>query len=116
MSADPHIPVRPAPAESPAVAVEHSSPNPVPTQRTGLGLWLHRFAMLVLVFGCAGVGVLLVILPWSPQWTNNSLLWGLPQWQAFFANSFVRGVCTGLGILDLWIGFSEAVHYHEERP
>jgi hypothetical protein len=31
-------------------------------------------------------------------------------------NGFVRGVCTGLGLLDLWIGFAEAVHYHEEKP
>jgi len=27
----------------------------------------------------------------------------------------VRGLCSGLGILDIWIGFSEAIHYHEEK-
>jgi hypothetical protein len=31
------------------------------------------------------------------------------------ASGFVRGVCTGLGVLDIWIGFSEAIHYHEDK-
>jgi hypothetical protein len=26
----------------------------------------------------------------------------------------VRGIVTGLGILDLWLGISEAVHYREK--
>jgi hypothetical protein len=25
-------------------------------------------------------------------------------------------LCSGLGLLDIWIGFWEAVHYQEERP
>jgi hypothetical protein len=116
VSADSHMPVKPAPVESSAVAVAQSPPEAGELQRAGFALWLHRFAILLLVFGCATVGMLLVILPWSPTWTSNSLLWGSPGWQAFVANSFVRGVCSGLGILDLWIGFSEAVHYHEGIP
>jgi hypothetical protein len=59
------------------------------------------------------MGVLLVILPWSLQWTDNHLLWGHPGLRVFLGNSFVRGICSGLGILDLWIGFREASHYHE---
>jgi hypothetical protein len=27
---------------------------------------------------------------------------------------FVRGVCSGLGVLDVWIGFWEAIHYQED--
>jgi hypothetical protein len=29
--------------------------------------------------------------------------------------SFFRGLCSGLGLLDIWIGFSEALHYHDHR-
>jgi len=60
--------------------------------------------------------VTLAILPWSLQWTDNYLLLRFPALQPIVTNGFVRGVCTGLGLLDLWIGFAEAVHYHEEKP
>jgi hypothetical protein len=82
-----------------------------------LDLWLHRITVLLFVFVCAVVGVLLVILPWRPEWTDNRLLLAYPSLRAIVANGFVRGVCSGLGMLDIWIGFWEAIHYHEgERP
>jgi hypothetical protein len=81
----------------------------------GFELWLHRFTVLMFGLVCAVVGVLLVILPWRPEWTDNHLLMASPGLRAFVANGFVRGICSGLGILDIWIGFSEALHYHEEK-
>jgi len=84
--------------------------------RTGVDLWLHRLAVLIFVLLCAATGVTLVILPWSLQWSDNYLLLRFPALQPIVTNGFVRGVCTGLGLLDLWIGFAEAVHYHEEQP
>jgi len=83
---------------------------------TGFELWLHRVTVLMFVFVCAVVGVLLVMLPWTTKWTDNRLLLAYPGLRLLVANSFVRGVCSGLGILDIWIGFWEAVHYHEEKP
>lgn len=80
---------------------------------THFDLWLHRVTVLLFVFVCAVVGVLLVILPWRPEWTDNRLLLTYPSLRAIVANGFVRGVCSGLGMLDIWIGFWEAVHYHE---
>ena len=63
------------------------------------------------------VGVLLVILPWRPEWTDNYFLLASPGLRAFVSNGFVRGLCSGLGLLDIWIGFWEAVHFHDEtRP
>jgi hypothetical protein len=82
--------------------------------RTGLRLWLHRILTLLFVFFCATVGVLLVILPWRPEWTDNYFLLGSPGLRAFVSNGFVRGLCSGLGLLDIWIGFGEAVHFHDE--
>jgi len=87
-----------------------------PRLRTGYDLWSHRIAVLLFVLVCAGVGVTLVVLPWSLQWTDNYLLARFPGLLPIINNGFVRGLCSGLGILDLWIGFSEAVHYHEEKP
>ena len=84
-----------------------------PLRYTGFDLWLHRITVLMFVFVCAVVGVLLVILPWRPEWTDNRFLLLYPGLRAFVANGFVRGLCSGLGLLDIWIGFWEAIHYHE---
>jgi hypothetical protein len=84
-----------------------------PLRQTSLQVWLHRILILLLVFVCAAMGVLLLILPWRPEWTDNHLLLGSPGLRTFVSNGFVRGLCSGLGLLDIWIGFSEAVHYHD---
>jgi hypothetical protein len=83
------------------------------TGLAGSRLWAHRLGMLLFVFFCAVLGVVLVVFPWREEWTSNSLLIGYPGLQDFLANGFVRGMCSGLGLLDIWIGFSEAIHYHE---
>ena len=77
-------------------------------------VWLHRIFILLFVFLCAAMGVLLLILPWRPEWTDNHFLMGSPGLRAFVSNGFVRGLCSGLGLLDIWIGFWEAVHFHDE--
>jgi hypothetical protein len=76
-------------------------------------LWARRIFLITLVCLCTVLGVILVILPWYPQWTENSLLTSYPRVQAFLANGFVRGVCSGLGLLDIWIAVSETLHYQE---
>jgi hypothetical protein len=84
---------------------------------TTFELWVHRITVLMFVFVCAVVGVLLVILPWRPEWTDNHLLLASPQLRSLVASVFVRGLCSGLGVLDIWIGFWEAVNYQEiKRP
>jgi len=79
----------------------------------GFTLWLWRIRALLFVTLCATFGVLLIILPWTPNWTDNPLLLNHPEWRAFVSSGFVRGLASGLGILDLWLGFWEAIHYHE---
>ena len=78
-------------------------------------IWTHRLLVLVFVFVCAAAGVLLVIMPWTPQWTDNFLLLRYPALRTLVTNGFFRGLCSGLGLLDIWIGFSEAIHYHEDK-
>lgn len=83
--------------------------------KTSFQLWLNRVLVLLFVFFCATVGVLLVILPWRPEWTDNYFLLGSPGLRTFVSNGFVRGLCSGLGVLDIWIGFWEAVHFHDGK-
>jgi hypothetical protein len=78
-----------------------------------LQLWLHRVSVFLFVLIAAVAGVLLIILPWTPGWTDNYLLLSYPSLRTLIASGFFRGICSGLGLLDIWIGFWEALHYHE---
>ena len=93
------------------VSVEATAPKGLSRGR----IWLHRLLVLLFVFVCAAAGVLLVVLPWTPQWTDNSLLLRYPDLRTLITHGFFRGLCSGLGLLDIWIGFSEAIHYHEDK-
>lgn len=92
----------------------NTSPESASRQQAPFQLWMHRLAVLLFVFVCATLGVLLVILPWHSVWTDNRLMLAHPDLRSFMAHGFVRGLCSGLGILDIWIGFWEAIHYHED--
>ncbi len=92
-----------------------SSIAPEPGLLPGLQLWLHRASVFLFVLISAVAGVLLIILPWTPEWTDNYLLLSYPSLRTLVSSGFFRGICTGLGLLDIWIGFWEALHYHEHR-
>jgi len=82
---------------------------------SGVELWMHRFSVFLFVLISAVAGVLLIILPWTPEWTDNYLLLTFPSLRSVVSNGFFRGICSGLGLLDIWIGFWEALHYHEQQ-
>ena len=113
------VPVRPAESasvtETPAAVLDPPSPPaPVPSA-SGLQLWMHRISVFLFVLISAVAGVLLIILPWTPEWTDNYLLLSFPALRSVVSNGFFRGICSGLGLLDIWIGFWEALHYHEQQ-
>jgi hypothetical protein len=78
-------------------------------------IWMHRISVFLFVLISAVAGVLLIILPWTPEWTDNYLLLSFPALRSVVSNGFFRGICSGLGLLDIWIGFWEALHYHEQQ-
>jgi hypothetical protein len=77
-------------------------------------LWLRRIGVLLFVFLCATLGVMLMIVPWRPEWSDNPLLLPYPTIRAFVGSGFARGVAMGLGALNVWIGFWEAIQYRED--
>ena len=79
-------------------------------------VWLQRLSLFVLVLFCVYLGVLVAIIPWWPRvWDHNALLLSHPAIAAILHNGAVRGLISGLGLLDIWIGVSEAVHYRDHR-
>jgi hypothetical protein len=110
VNAEPRI-VPPVPPEVTAIKGESRPSSPLGPGN--LELWLWRIRALLFVTVCATFGVLLIILPWTPKWTDNPLLLTNPDLREFVSTGFVRGLASGLGVLDLWLGFWEAIHYHE---
>jgi len=105
-----------SPESESTTALLEPSQAPVPAANpTRIQLWMHRISVFLFVLVSAVAGVLLIILPWTPGWTDNYLLQSFPNLRPVIASGFFRGLCSGLGILDIWIGFWEALHYHEQQ-
>ena len=106
-----------SPAETSVPVVPVQAPVLVSVSRPAPSvarLWLRRIGVLLFVFLCATLGVMLMILPWRPEWSDNPLLLPYPTLRAVVASGFARGLSTGLGVRNVWIGFWEAIQYREE--
>lgn len=88
-------------------------PVSVPPKVSRTTVWLHRVSLVIYVIFCIELGMLLAVLPWTKVWTDNSLPGAHASWRVVVQNNFVRGVVTGLGLVDVWIGIWEAVHYRD---
>ena len=93
-------------------------PTPPPTEPGGeqasAPVWLQRLSLGVLVLFCIYLGALVTVLPWWERvWDENPFFFAHPGLNRFLHLGWVRGVISGLGLLDVWIGISEAVHYRE---
>ena len=85
-----------------------------PPSRRMAPVWLQRLSLFVLVLFCVYLGVLVMILPWWTRiWDHNMFIQARPRLAAVLYNGAVRGMISGLGLLDIWIGISEAVHYRD---
>jgi hypothetical protein len=84
-------------------------PEPAP-------VWLQRLSLIVLVLFCFYIGGLLTILPWSPRYfDSNGWLLAHPGLAAFLGKSWMRGILSGIGLIDIWIGVSELMNYRDYR-
>lgn len=116
LSAAPPAAPEPPPGRGPAAPPAGASPTgkvTAPEKEKEAPLWMRRLSLVVFVLCCLEIGLLLVVLPWTRIWTENSLLAGNPRLQVFAQQHFVRGLVSGLGLLDIWLGLWEALHYRE---
>jgi len=51
------------------------------------------------------VGLLLVLLPWSSFWERNYFVSLLPSLLDLLRNNYLRGAVSGLGVVNLLVGF-----------
>jgi len=76
-------------------------------------LWLQFLELSVRVVVRIYLGLILVGLPWTHFWTDNRLLLFIPHLASIALTGAARGVVSGLGLLNIWIGIHDAIHYKE---
>ena len=53
------------------------------------------------------VGLVLLVVPWSPFWDRNYFLDLWPALETVTRSNLVRGAVSGLGIINLWAAMAE---------
>ncbi|MGC1464072.1 MAG: hypothetical protein WA802_17865 [Terracidiphilus sp.] len=70
--------------------------------------WLERIELLLRVMLRMYIGLAVCYAPWSPAfWDQNPLFLQYPSLSNVAANGAVRGIVSGLGLLNLWIALQD---------
>ena len=114
--------VSPAPGNPAPEPAENSPMQPTPTNlapatsETGsntpqrIPFWLQQAERFLRVIVRIYLGLLVCFAPWyPPAWDANPLFSQSPSLLHFITNGAVRGLVSGLGVLNLWIALREAI-------
>lgn len=100
------------PASSEAAASEHlpAVPGYSPPSSQGIPRWLVRVELFLRVMLRMYIGLFICYAPWSHAfWDQNPLFLQFPAVGIIAVNGAVRGLVSGLGLLNLWIAFQDAL-------
>lgn len=98
-----------SPPAGPAATPDISSPVH-PPQR--IPHWLERAELFLRVLIRLYIGLAIAYAPWSRLfWDQNPLFQNFPDLGAWAMHGAVRGLVSGLGLLNLWIAFHDAVRH-----
>lgn len=83
-----------------------------PQQPERIPPWLVRAELYLRVLVRMYIGLFVCYLPWSSLfWDQNPFFLHFPTLGVIAANGAVRGLISGLGLLNLWIALQNALHY-----
>ncbi|MDR3724366.1 MAG: hypothetical protein P4K83_07745 [Terracidiphilus sp.] len=72
--------------------------------------WLERGELFLRVMLQMYIGLAVCYAPWSHMfWDQNPLFSRFPALAIIASNGAVRGLVSGLGLLNLWIAFSDVL-------
>lgn len=74
---------------------------------------LPRLFLLTLILFCLELGVFLVLLPWSSLWEFNYFRFRYPALAPYLLNYYLRGIISGVGLVDIGVGLWYAAHFYE---
>jgi hypothetical protein len=72
--------------------------------------WLERGELFLRVMLQMYIGLAVCYAPWSHMfWDQNPLFVRFPTLAIYASNGAIRGLVSGLGLLNLWIAFSDVL-------
>src|SRR4051794_32803630 len=72
--------------------------------------WYHKLSAVMAAIFCFEVGIFLVIYPWVSDWQPNAMIF--PLWaRQLWSNLWFRGALSGLGVVNIWISFTEVFRF-----
>jgi hypothetical protein len=90
----------------PVAAAQADAPIPQRIPR-----WLERIELLLRVMLRLYIGLMVCFAPWAPSfWDQNPIFLRYPWLSVLAANGAVRGMVSGLGLLNLWIAFHDIIY------
>lgn len=69
-----------------------------------------RILRIVLLLLWFELGVVLILLPWSDVWDVNYFLYQYPQLGFLLKNFYLRGMISGLGIINIMFALEAFRH------
>jgi hypothetical protein len=110
-----------SPAQQPGLG-QASAPGPVlaatPEAHTHQRIprWLERSELFLRVLLRMYIGLAVCYAPWSRMfWDQNPLFLQFPTLSIYAAHGAVRGLVSGLGLLNLWIAFHDAIRHGTDK-
>jgi len=78
--------------------------------------WLERSERFLRVLLRIYIGLAVCYAPWSKLfWDQNPIFLQFPTLSIYAANGAVRGLVSGLGLLNLWIAFHDAIRHGADK-
>jgi hypothetical protein len=116
----PSLPASPAPKPGPGLVGAATGQGTEGGQGTATGRqgpdrlprWLEKAELLLRVLLRMYIGLAVCVAPWWPMvWDQNPIFLQFPTLSIYAANGAVRGIVSGLGLLNLWFAFQDAVRH-----
>jgi hypothetical protein len=108
-------------SQQPELTSSSVAASPAPLEPTAghvtqrIPRWLVRIELFLRVMLRIYIGLAVCYAPWSRIfWDQNPLFVQFPTLSIFTANGAVRGIVSGLGLLNLWIAFQDALRHRDE--
>ena len=78
--------------------------------------WLERAELFLRVLLRMYIGLAVCYAPWSRLfWDQNPIFLQFPTLSISAAHGAVRGLISGLGLLNLWIAFHDAIRHGTDK-
>ena len=105
----------PGSARSSAEDAEPASEPPTGQVQQRIPHWLVRTELYLRVLLRMYIGLAICYAPWSQLfWEQNPIFVQFPTLAIYAANGAVRGIISGLGLLNIWIALQDAIRHRNE--